>query len=346
MSLTEFLASFTFRHPALLLLLFIVPAYLLWYVSWFSPRRLSISLSYNPNKLKKQGIGFSWLRFVPLAMQCIALTLLFLALARPQTSFTVVNRNTEGIDIMLLMDTSSSMDNPFLDPNYEPDNSGKKKPDRLDAAKRTAKKFIDGREDDRIGIVLFAEDAYSYSPRTLDYELLKEQIDEIDSGDMPNSKTAMGSAIMIGILRMEESESPSKVMILLTDGVNTAGEIKPVPASRLAAENGIKIYSIGIGERKFMDPTSLGKLPTYSAFDETTLKEISDITQGRYFHAGDPQALEKVFNQISELEKSKVEVQQQRLVNDLYPPLLIIALLCLVVAFGFMAFMLYNPLEE
>lgn len=333
MNLSEFLATLSFAYPEVLLLLFLVPAYVLWYISWYSPRRLTVSLSYNPIKLKKGG-GLSWIRFIPMALQCLALTLMFTALARPQTSFSVVTRNTEGIDIMLLLDTSFSMEATDLEPT------------RLGAAKSTAINFINGRQDDRIGIVLFAEDAFSYAPRTLDYQLLVDQIEEIEPKMMPNSLTAMGSAIMIGILRMEESESPSKVMILLTDGVNTAGPIKPIPASQLASEMGIKIYCIGVGGRSYLDATDIGNYTTPAEFDEKTLIEISKITGGRYFHAGDEKALDKVFSQISELEKSEVEVQQQKLVKDLYPPLLIGALIFLVIAFGLMAFMFYNPLEE
>ena len=236
---------------------------------------------------------------------------------------------------MLVLDVSGSMETDDFTPN------------RLEVAKDKAANFVAGRVDDRIGVILFAEDAFSYLPLTLDYDLIQKQIKAINFNMMPKEGTAMGSAIAIGVNRMAASKSPSKIMILLTDGSSNRGQLDPVTAARLANEMGIKIYSIGIGKKEYTKPGFFGVPQTIkSDLDEESLKEVAAITQGEFFRSTDEGGLEKIFARISSMEKTEIIEENQKEVTDLYPQYLFIGLMCFAGAFLLIFLGFFNPLEE
>ncbi|MEM6268630.1 MAG: VWA domain-containing protein [Bacteroidota bacterium] len=322
-----------FKNPGFLLLLLLIPAYLFWYVWWYSPRRLIVPLSYDPSKLAPPKLNLSWMRVVPHGLNMVALAIMVLALARPISSLESEERYSEGIDIMLVLDTSGSMETDDFKPN------------RLEVAKETATKFIDGRLDDRIGVVLFAEDAFSYAPLTLDYQLLKKQIKAINANIMPKEGTAMGSAIAVAINRMLETNSPSKVMILLTDGASNRGQIDPITAAKLAGDENIKIYAIGIGKEEYQRRTMFGTQTIKSDLDEATLKEVADLTTGKFFRSTNAKSLDEIFNIISGMEKVEIQEYYNREEKDIYPSMLILALGFFALSVIVMMTFVYNPLE-
>ena len=334
-SLLHWLNPGYFANPNAFWLLIIIPVWIFWYFLWYNKRRLVIPFSYDPAKLKRQGPDLSLLRFLPLFFQIIGFCLGIFALARPQSSFETVNRFSEGIDIMLLLDTSGSMEEADFQPN------------RLEVAKERAVQFIEGRVDDRIGIILFAEDAFSYAPLTLDYELLKKQISAIHSNMMPKNGTALGSAIAIGINRMLDSDSPSRIMILLTDGSNNRGQIEPVVAARLAAEKGIKIYSIGIGKKEYTIRDQFGRTSVKkSDLDEPAMQEIAEVTKGKFYRSTDEASLSAIFDQIGQMEKTEILEETQKDITDLYPRYLLWAMGFFLLSFFLMNTFLQNPLED
>lgn len=322
-----------FKNPEFLFLLLLIPAFIFWYTLWYEPRRLVVPLSYDPNKLAPPKLNLSFLRVFPHVFNVAALGLIVLALARPITAFETEDRYSEGIDIMLVLDTSGSMETDDFKPN------------RLEVAKETAQRFIEGRLDDRIGIVLFAEDAFSYAPLTLDYELLKKQIKTINSNIMPKEGTAMGSAIAVAINRMKESNSPSQVLILLTDGASNRGQIDPLTAAELAEETGIKIYAIGIGKEEYQRQTMFGTQTIKSDLDEETLEKIADKTGGRFFRSTDAKSLDKIFGIISGMEKVEIKEERYREEKDTYTPLLVWAGIFFAASLLIMMTFVYNPLE-
>lgn len=323
-----------FANPEALLLLALIPLYLIWYFGYYGKKRLVIALSYDPTELQQPKYNFTFLRYIPLTLQLIGLTCAIMALARPQSSFEKNLRKAEGIDIMLLLDTSASMEATDFSPN------------RLEAAKRHAIEFIDGRVEDRMGMVLFAQDAFSYSPLTLDYKLLKELIDDINFGSVPKQGTAIGQAIAVGINRLRESESPSKVMILLTDGANNRGQIDPITAAKLASQMQMRIYAIGIGKDEFTRYTPTGYRKFASDLDEETLLKIAQVANGRYFRATNPDGLKQIFEEISQLEKVEIKQELYSQVSDLYPPFLLAAIISFLLGFLLMVSFMYNPLEQ
>ena len=242
-----------------------------------------------------------YLRHLPVALRAAAFALLVVALARPQDVEQNVRTNTEGIDIMLAIDVSGSM----LARDF--------KPDRITAAKEVAGSFIADRYGDRIGLVAFAGEAFTQSPLTTDQGTLQTLLSRIRSGLIEDG-TAIGNGLATAINRLRESEAKSKVIILLTDGVNNRGEIAPVMAAEIAKEQGIRVYTIGVGSRGTAPTPAIdmfGNMTFVQAkveIDEKTLQEIADATGGRYFRATDNEKLRAIYDEINRLEKSKVEV--------------------------------------
>ena len=251
----------------------------------------------------------SILRFIPALFFSFGVALIFVALARPQSTNEQVEQWSEGIDIMLTIDISESMGIEDFKPN------------RLEAAKEVGRNFIAGRFQDRIGLVVFSGDAYSRSPLTSDYELLNTYIDDISFDLIESRGTAIGSALAVGTNRFRESEAKSKVMILLSDGDNTAGNIDPVTAAKLAFAHGIKIYTIAIGKegRVPYGQDFFGR-PRYveNTLDETTLREIAKIGDGNFYRVSNKQALEQVFSEIDQLEKAEIKETRYKDTTDFY----------------------------
>lgn len=293
------------------LVLFAIPvALLLFIIRWLLNYRFSPKLTI---ALSKEKMGFDYsslMRFVPALLMILVLTNLLLALARPQKTNEKVERWTEGIDIMLVIDISESMKLMDFEPN------------RLKAAKEVALNFINGRFQDRIGIVIFAGDAYSLAPLTTDYELLKTYVDDIDFSKIQSPGTAIGSALAVATNRMTESESNSRVVILLSDGDNTAGNIDPITAAKLAHAHDIKIYTIAMGKegKVPMGQGPFGRIRYIdNNLDETTLRKIADIGEGRFYRATYNEGLEKIFALIDEYEKAEIKESHFKDTTDYYP---------------------------
>lgn len=303
----ETIRSFEWELPEAHYLILLIP--LLFMLRYLLPwrRRNRLDVALHEGQLKWNPI--SLLRFVPPVLLGLALLLMVTALARPQRSNEQVEQWTEGIDIMLVLDISESMRIEDFRPN------------RLEAAKEVARDFISGRFQDRIGMVIFAGEAYSLAPLTSDYQLLNDYIDELDFSMIQTGGTAIGSALAVGTNRMRESESKSKVMILMSDGENNAGNIDPITAAKLAHAYDIKMYCIAIGKE--------GKVPygrdmfgnvnyIENSLDESTLREIARIGEGRFYRVAQKQALEEVFEEIDRLEKAEIKETRFKDTTDFY----------------------------
>lgn len=296
-------------------------------------QKLTIAL---PEKKIKSDF-MSLLRFIPDLLFALMIAMLILALARPQTSNEKVEQWTEGIDIMLVIDISRSMSIQDF------------KPDRLEAAKNVAKEFIAGRFQDRIGIVIFSGDAYSLAPLTTDYKLLNIYIDDISFEKIEASGTAIGSALAVATNRMRESDSKSKVIILLSDGDNTAGNIDPITAAEISHAYDIKIYTIGIGkEGRVPAGTNAFGMQTYSnnTLDETTLRKIAEIGEGNFYRASDNKALEDVFKLIDQYEKAEIKENRFKDTTDYYQVYLKWAILLLLIWLALKSTFVSNVLKD
>lgn len=253
-------------------------------------------------------------------------TLLILALARPRETLTTIERNAEGIDIVMVLDMSSSMKAEDLKPN------------RFEAARMVVKDFVDKRVSDRIGLVTFAMKSFTVCPPTLDYRLLKQLVDEVQMGVIEDG-TAIGMGIATAINRFEDSDAESKVIILLTDGQNNAGEIDPVTAADLALTYGIRIYTIGAGTRgtapyPVQDPIFGRRYQNVQVnIDEEMLTKVAEVTGGRYYRATDSDELLSIYNEIDELERSEVEEILYTDYKDQYPVFLISSVIFLLAGF-------------
>lgn len=252
-----------------------------------------------------------YLRHLPFALRAAAFALLVVALARPQDVEQNVRTNTEGIDIMLAIDVSGSM----LARDF--------KPDRITAAKEVAGSFIADRYGDRIGLVAFAGEAFTQSPLTTDQSTLQTLLARIRSGLIEDG-TAIGNGLATAINRLRESDAKSKVIILLTDGVNNQGQIAPMTAAEIAKAQGIRVYTIGVGTEGMAPYPAIdmfGNLTFVNQkveIDEKVLKAISDMTGGRYFRATDKEKLKAVYDEINQLEKSKIEVMKHISYHELF----------------------------
>lgn len=326
------LMDFEWANPIFIYLIFLIPIL-------FLLRRV-IRLRYNEKvevalsaeNMRSQPIR--WLRFLPDIFLGISLILFLFVAARPQKADEEIEQTSEGIDILLLMDISESM----LIEDFEPN--------RLEAAKEVGKKFIEGRSFDRIGLIVFSGEAYSLAPLTIDYDLLKNYIDEIDQKMISKGKTAIGSAIAVAINRLKESETKSKVMILLSDGDNTAGNIDPITAAELAHAYKVKIYTIMVGAENTIGVSNSDTLQISETVDETTLKDIAKIGEGKYFRAIDNQALSKIFQQIDQFEKTEIKERRFTITHDYYYIYLIWAMIFWLIWLFLKSTFITNILED
>ena len=266
------------------------------------------------------------LRILLPILRTLALLFFIIALARPQTGKTMTEVSTEAVDILLVMDTSGSMEalDFYIDEN---------RVTRLTAVKHVVENFIKNRPTDRMGMIVFGEEAFTQCPQTLDHGVLLAFLDEIEIG-MAGDATALGSAIGVGTKRLKELKSKSKVMILLTDGRNNAGFLSPVKASELAKTFGIKIYTIGVGSKgkaPFMVKGFFGKQLVYQQvdLDEETLQKIASLTGGQYFRATDTESLVDIYKEIDEMEKTSIKLKKYLDYNEHFPLFLTIGFLFL-----------------
>ena len=300
----------TFAYPWILYFLILVPALPVWY--WMKGKQRQPSITYSSLKVFKE-IPASWrekFRHIPVILRTLALFLLIVALARPQSYNSGENIYTEGIDIAMVLDISGSMLAEDLKPN------------RIEAAKQVIDNFISNRTSDRIGLVIFARQAFTQCPLTIDYGVLRHLLSKVEPG-MIEDGTAIGNAIADGVNRLKDGKAKSKIIILLTDGMNNAGEIDPLTAAQIAKTFGIRIYTVGVGakgEAPYPVQTPFGvryqMIP--ADIDEGMLQQIADITGGAYFRATDTKALKEIYDKIDRLEKSRVEVTSYRQAKELF----------------------------
>jgi len=292
----------TFAEPFFLYLLAAVPAMIIFYLLKQQKATASLRMP-GLHPFDNAGTTFRhYLRHILFALRVIAVALIIVVLARPQATDRFQNTSTEGIDIVLTLDISGSM----LARDFHPD--------RLEASKNVATEFISGRPYDRIGLVVFSGESFTQCPLTTDHAVLINLLREIQSG-MIEDGTAIGMGLATAVNRIKDSKAKSKVIILLTDGVNNRGEIAPATAAGIAKTYGVRVYTIGVGTQgtapyPVQTPYGIQYQDMQVEIDEGILQEISQTTGGKYFRATDNDKLVQVYNEIDKLEKSKIDVKQ------------------------------------
>jgi len=312
-----------FAYPWRLWLLLVLLPLGVWY--FFKLKNFNAALKFSTLK----GFGAEKMTFrkilsyVPIVLNFLIIALIIFSLARPQTTSDNEKTEKEGIDIVLAMDISGSMEACDFKPN------------RLEAAKNVASEFIQAREDDRMGIVLFAGESFTQCPLTSDRSTLVNLMSQVKNGIIEDG-TAIGLGLANAVARIKDSKAKSKVVILLTDGMNNCGEIEPITAAEIAASYGIRVYTIGVGTNgeapyPVIDPWGRKIFQNVPVeIDEATLGKISKITDGKYFRATNNQALKDIYSQIDKLEKTKMESMTISHVHEKFFPFLALALGLLV----------------
>jgi Ca-activated chloride channel homolog len=313
---------FQFASSAFLWLLLLVP--LLGFLAFRRKREAAIKFSditlLRGAKESPRARRRKWLPILRL----IAVTFFIIALARPQSGKKTTEVTSEGIDMMLVLDISSTMKSE----DFKPQN-------RMYVAKEVIKEFVKGRQNDRIGLVIFAGQAFTQCPLTLDYGVLLTFLDQVDFG-MVEDRTAIGMGLATAVNRLRDSKAKSRIIILLTDGINNAGEIDPQTAADIAHALGIRVYTIGVGKPgkapyPIEDPV-FGKRYIYmdNELDEAQLTKIAEITGGKYFRAKTEDMLKNVYDQISQLEKTKVKIKEYLQYDEHFPYLLMLGAIALL----------------
>jgi len=311
MSAADF-SEFRFADPWFLLLLLVIP-FLFFHQKWRHKHSRG-GLRFPQVKLARP-LGSSWtlqVRKMLFHLKLVGISLLVLGFARPQLGSAEEDILSEGVDIVLAMDTSGSM----AAEDFRPNN-------RISVAKQVVKDFVQGRRSDRIGLVIFAAKSFTKCPLTIDYDVLLKQIDDVHLGTIEDG-TAIGNGLANAINRLRASKAKSRVIILLTDGVNNSGEIDPLTAAEMARGLGMKIYTVGVG-RKGVAPFPVND-PVFGRryvdvevqIDEESLKKIADMTGGKYFRATDRYSLGQIFRTIDSLEKSKISVKSYTHYNEIF----------------------------
>lgn len=294
--------NYEIMHPWFLALLLLLPFLWWWQKKKSKEALVKLSLPHSSLLASKANFRTSLYALLPY-IKYLSLVFLIIALSRPRQVLKEEEVKAEGIDIMMVMDLSSSM----LARDFEPD--------RLTVSKETAKQFIDKRNYDRIGLVVFAGESFTQSPLTIDHRVVKSFLSSLESGLLEDG-TAIGMGLASAVNRLKDSPTKSKIVILLTDGVNNAGYIKPMTAAEIAKELGVRVYTIGIGSMgEAISPISRRSDGRYIfglsrvEIDEELLTELSELTGGRYFRATNEQGLERVYQEIDKLEKTEIEVK-------------------------------------
>lgn len=322
--------NWTFANPEFLFLLAIIP--LLWVWRYFYSKRQFSSLkissiqSFKTKSWKENG------KFIIFLLRTLALCFIIIGFARPQSSSSWQDSTTMGIDIIISMDISGSMLAQDL------------KPDRLEASKNVALDFISARPNDRMGLVIFSGESFTQCPLTTDHQVLQNLFKDVKSG-MIEDGTAIGMGLATSVNRLKDSQSISKVVILLTDGVNNKGSIPPLTAAKIAQKFGIRVYTIGVGTEGFAPypfKTPFGTTVYQDVevqIDEKTLQDIATTTNGKYFRATSNKALKEIYLEIDELERSKIDVKEFSKKNEEFRLLILIALSLLLIEFYYKKFL-------
>ena len=313
----------TFEYPALLWLL-ALPLLLAALYVWreLSGRRPHLRVPTAAPWLQGGGTSLAVLRHLPAVLRTAALCLIIVALARPRSSTEIEKIDSEGIDIVFVMDVSTSM----LARDFTPD--------RISAAKDIAIEFISQRPSDRMGIVVFAGESYTQCPLTTDRATLINLMKEVQT-DLIEDGTAIGNGLATAVARMMDSEAPSRVVILLTDGVNNSGEVAPQTAAEIAKTYGVRVYTIGVGANGMapypvMTPWGVEMQNMQVEIDEELLKGISEATGGRYFRATDNTKLAEIYSEINKMEKARTSVDSFPVYKELFGRFGLAALICLL----------------
>ncbi|MBR3075936.1 MAG: VWA domain-containing protein [Bacteroidales bacterium] len=312
-----------FEYPKLLWLL-ALPVLLLLHYLWMElrGRRPHLRVSTSAPWLKGGSTVLAVLRHLPFALRIAAIVLIIIAIARPRSSTEIEKIDTEGIDIVLAMDVSTSM----LARDF--------KPDRISAAKDIAIEFIAERPSDRMGIVVFAGESYTQCPLTTDRATLINLMKEVQTGLIEDG-TAIGNGLATAVARMKDSDAKSRVVILLTDGVNNSGEVSPQTAAEIAKTYGIRVYTIGVGANGMapypvMTPWGMDIQQMKVEIDEKLLQEIADVTGGRYFRATDNTKLSEIYSEINQMEKARTTIDSFPVYKELFGRYALAALVCLL----------------
>ncbi len=311
-----------FARPELLYLLLIIPLMLAWYIYKFKRSQPSLQVSAIDPFLNQPASWRLWLIHFMFALRVLAIALIILAIARPQSSLRRQDVTVEGIDIVIAFDISGSM----LAEDF--------KPNRIEAAKDLAIEFIQNRPNDRLGLVVFAGESFTQSPLTIDHAVLINLFRDVRAG-MIRDGTAIGDGLAIAVDRLRNSTAVSKVVILLTDGVNNMGSVDPLTAAEMARLYGVRVYSVGVGT------IGMAPFPVQTPFgtrqqmvevkiDEDLLIEVSRMTDGKYFRATSNEKLKAVYDEIDQLERTKIDVTEYRRRVDEFRPLALMALLLLL----------------
>ncbi len=319
------LENITFANPKLLWGLLIIPVAIVWYILRQKKQEASVRFSDMDGFEKLPKSWKIYARHLLFVLQMLALALLIVAVARPQSTSTSETSNIEGIDIILAQDVSGSMLARDL------------KPDRLEASKKVAADFVESRPSDRMGLVVFAGESFTQVPLTTDHGIMLNMLKELKSG-MIDDGTAIGDGLATAINRLKDSEAISKVIILLTDGLNNSGSVDPYTAAELAKLYGIRVYTIGVGSygtAPFPVQTMFGVQYQQMKveIDEKMLTTIANSSGGKYFRATSNQKLTEIYDEIDKLERSKIEVTEFRHLHEEFYPLVALALALLLLEF-------------
>lgn len=311
----------TFNNPGYLYLLFLLVPIITWYIIEIRKSDASVQMS-DASVVKQHKSMRIYLLHVPFILRVLGIILLTIALARPQLRNSWASASTDGIDIMMAIDVSTSMQAMDLKPN------------RLEAAKNVASEFVMNRPNDNIGLVVFAGESFTQCPLTTDHAALVNLFKNVDFGLIEDG-TAIGLGLANAVNRMKDSETISKVIILLTDGSNNRGDIAPQTAAEIAKTFGIRVYTIGVGKSgevpyPVQTPFGMQTQMIQSQFDEATLRNIATATGGSYFRATDNNSLKSIYEEIDQLEKSKIRVREFSKRTENFAPFLWTALMCLV----------------
>lgn len=319
--------NITFANPEFFWLLLLIPLLVLWYAFWDKKSKVTLTVS-SATAFKQNSLWTSRLYHLLFVLRMLALAFAILALTRPQTrSESAKTKITDGIDIVMAIDVSASMLSQDLKPN------------RFEALKKVASQFVKDRPSDRIGLVVYAGESYTKTPATSDKSIILNSIKELTYGQIEDG-TAIGMGLATAVNRLKESKAKSRVIILLTDGVNNSGFIDPQTAAEMAAEYGIKVYTIGIGTNgQALSPYALNPDGSIMyrmqqvVIDEALMKKIAKTTEGRYFRATDNKKLEEIYNEINKMETTEIEEFKYTQVDEKFRILVIIAGLLLLLEF-------------
>jgi len=309
-------------NPEYLYLLLVIPVFIVWY--WFRHSKTQAEVDFSglaafstvKNSFK------TWFLHSLFVLRMLALAAVIVALARPQYTSSKQNVQIEGIDIVMSLDVSGSM----LARDFQPD--------RLEAAKMVAQDFIKGRPNDRVSIVIFSGEAFTQVPLTTDHDMISNLFAEIKSG-MIEDGTAIGDGLATSVSRLKDSEAISKVVILITDGVNNSGSIDPLSAAEMAKMFGIRVYTVGIGTMGMapypvQTPFGIQMQQMQVQIDEELLQKIAEMTGGQYFRADNMKKLVAIYNEIDQMERSKIDIQEFKKKHESYLPFALAALLFFV----------------